>query len=411
MSSGGRRAGVLWALLVATSLAGCSPESRQRTLVFLFEDVPSPDAAPGTTPLVRRPRRPPPPTAAPTPTPAFLQTEAERSAALRTWDDVARRLPKDPLGNPDWSRALEQGIIAPRPGIEPRAEEQAVLALDVEISRPGDSALAVVFSHRKHGEWLSCDNCHTALFAMKSGETSMAAGEAHGERRCGACHGKVAFDVVSGCPLCHLRTFPKDAQGQVDWNRALAESRIVPGSGPRSAVAPVPILDLDVALEAAQPTFSSVFSHRAHTQWLSCGSCHPRPFPQEAGGLNGADLHSREYCGACHGSVAFGLTGACERCHPAFRKEKHHNASLDLDVEITPKASPSTTRTVFSHKIHTPWVECSVCHSDVYAPTAPAERPAMADLYTGKYCASCHGKIASELTARCQPCHVAGDAR
>lgn len=329
-------------------------------------------------------------------------------AAFRTWDDVVRLLPKNQVGKPDWVRALDEKVIAPRPGIAAEAQDAEVVALDVELTAKSDPAFNVTFSHQKHGSWLACTNCHTGMFEMKAGATPMTAAEVHSGRYCAACHGTVAFDIVTGCPLCHLRNLPKDPNGRVDWSRALAENRIAPHAGRTSKSAEQPSLDLDVALTSkTQPTITSVFSHTAHTQWLACANCHPRLFPMEAKGadVSADDMHSRRRCGACHGPVAFGITNTCERCHPALAKARQHQQVFDLDVQVPSKSQPTST-TIFSHTTHR-FVECPSCHTNLFEPTAAPAKMTMADLSGGKYCAVCHGKVASDLITQCQRCHAA----
>jgi c(7)-type cytochrome triheme protein len=128
-----------------------------------------------------------------------------------------------------------------------------------------------------------------------------------------------------------------------------------------------------------------------------------------APGMKPADLHSRRYCGACHGSVAFGMIGFCGRCHPALEKARQHQEVFDLDIEVTPKFQPSV-KTIFSHKTHR-WVECPTCHASLFETTAGVTKLPMADIYGGKYCSTCHGKVALDLIAPCQRCHAAGDAK
>lgn len=338
--------------------------------------------------------------------------ERSRLGNFNTWDDFVRLLPKDRVGNPDWDAALDERIIAPLPGITPGAVEQETLSLDVEISSKSDPAFNVIFSHQKHGAWLACSNCHPSPFEMTAGATPMTAEEVHAGRYCAACHGKVAFEIVTGCPLCHLQTLPKDANGVVDWDRALAQNLIRPRAGAGAKAEDQPTFDLDVELTSStHPTFKSLFSHTSHTKWLACTNCHPSLFPMEKGApeMKDADFHSRRYCGACHGSVAFGLTGACARCHPDVQQPRHHQPGLDLDVEVPSKSQPSST-TIFSHKIHSRWLECPVCHASAYDTTG-ATKVTRADLFGGKYCAACHGKVTADLMTRCQPCHAVGDAR
>ena len=399
-------------LAAVASIAGCSSESRYRVLALLFEDVPPPGEHRPSVPVVRGPRRPPPPT--PTPTPAEVPPAGAGGngpTSFTTWDDVMRLLPKDQAGNPDWVAALEEKVITPRPGIAPEAGEQEVSTVDVDLIPRSDPSFKVTFSHRKHGGWLACPNCHTGMFEMKAGKTPMAPEDVHGDRYCGTCHGKVAFDIATGCPLCHLRNFPRDSSGRVDWSRALAQKLIAPRAGFRSKSVDQQTLDSDVEFTPpAQPALKSVFSHTTHTKLMACANCHPRLFPMEVSAppANTAELHSRRYCGACHGSVAFSITLGCGRCHPGLEKARQHQEVLDLDIEITKSQPP--VRTVFSHKTHR-WVECASCHTNLFEATAGATKMTMADLSEGKYCATCHGKVALDLIARCQRCHGAGDSK
>ncbi|MBI3782248.1 MAG: hypothetical protein HY270_02485 [Deltaproteobacteria bacterium] len=391
-------------------LAGCTPETRQRVLALFFEDAATSDRGDGSAvPVVRRPRHPLPSTPTPTATPGEAQAEVQ--PALQTRQDVERLLPKDAVGNPDWVAALAENVIAPRPGVQPHAMPQEILNLDVELTSKTDRAFGVVFSHQKHTPWLACTNCHTQIFEMQAGATPMTAQDVHSSRYCGRCHGTVAFDIATGCPLCHLGNLPKDSNGRVDWSRALAEQLIAPRAGPRVKTREPAAYDLDVDMKSeAQPTFASIFSHKSHGLWLSCANCHPRIFPEASSTIGMGDLHARRYCGACHGSVAFGLTGACARCHPAYEKTKQHQATLDLDVEVA-AASPSAPKKIFSHQIHTQWLECPSCHTSEFDNPGGTRRITFTDVAEGQYCARCHGKVSTDLMDHCRRCHVAEEAK
>lgn len=102
---------------------------------------------------------------------------------------------------------------------------------------------------------------------------------------------------------------------QVDWMAALSTGAIAP----RTNIMPetkVRVLDLDIVFPdtAGQPHV--VFPHRQHTEWLDCSNCHPSVFVAKAGAnqFGMLDILQGEYCGRCHGAVAFPLT-ECTRCH------------------------------------------------------------------------------------------------
>ncbi|MBE9553547.1 MAG: hypothetical protein IMF05_08800, partial [Proteobacteria bacterium] len=58
------------------------------------------------------------------------------------------------------------------------------------------------------------------------------------------------------------------------------------------------------------------------TEWLTCESCHPAIFPYRELGMDPSgkygivmdQVFEGEYCGKCHGTVAFVLD-SCNRCH------------------------------------------------------------------------------------------------
>lgn len=123
-------------------------------------------------------------------------------------------------------------------------------------------------------------------------------------------------------PRDALAALPKDAVGnRVHWVRALAERLIAP----RTNILPetrVNVLDLDVILPRTGEMPMVKFPHRQHTEWLDCSNCHEHLFKSKAGAtvkLNMFEILQGEYCGVCHGAVAFPLT-ECKRCHSVVRK-------------------------------------------------------------------------------------------
>lgn len=119
-----------------------------------------------------------------------------------------------------------------------------------------------------------------------------------------------------------LSRFPVDAVGnRVNWVKALQEGEI----NPRTNImpdTPIRVLNLDILLKRTGEMPMVLFPHKQHTEWLDCNNCHEGIFAYKAGGTKGLNMFSvlqGEFCGRCHGAVAFPLT-ECKRCHSVPRK-------------------------------------------------------------------------------------------
>ena len=70
---------------------------------------------------------------------------------------------------------------------------------------------------------------------------------------------------------------------------------------------------------------------------------------------------------------------------------------------------------VFSHEIHTYWLNCESCHPKVFIPEVAANKMTMKEIREGKYCGLCHGAVAfptniidaPNFRANCLRCHSA----
>lgn len=70
---------------------------------------------------------------------------------------------------------------------------------------------------------------------------------------------------------------------------------------------------------------------------------------------------------------------------------------------------------VFSHEIHTFWLNCESCHPKVFIPEVAANSMTMKEIRDGKYCGLCHGAVAfptnvidaPNFRANCLRCHRA----
>lgn len=75
---------------------------------------------------------------------------------------------------------------------------------------------------------------------------------------------------------------------------------------------------------------------------------------------------------------------------------------LDLDVILTDtKNMPTVT---FAHKTHTQWLGCKQCHEQPFVSQKGANNMIMADIFAGKFCGKCHGRVSFPLT-QCFDCH------
>lgn len=117
-----------------------------------------------------------------------------------------------------------------------------------------------------------------------------------------------AEEVRSGLPL--------DKRGAIDWMGALRSGAIKPRAD-LNGTKTQEVLDLDIILKNTKEMPYVKFPHNSHTQWLACSNCHDKIFVAKAGAnpISMDKIFRGEYCGACHGRVAFITHFSCERCH------------------------------------------------------------------------------------------------
>jgi c(7)-type cytochrome triheme protein len=195
----------------------------------------------------------------------------------------------------------------------------------------------VSFSHWIHRQRHTCRVCHFELqFNFEANTTEITEEANRAGMFCGACHdGKDLFghEKPEDCERCHngdlrrgaerfgpLWRLPEARYGnRIDWNAALEGSLITPVKkltiDPSDEVGFSNTILLEAEWSLAP---NATFPHGKHTKWLDCNDCHPNLFnikKKFTAGLRMERIIAREYCGVCHGSVAFPLTD-CRRCHP-----------------------------------------------------------------------------------------------
>jgi len=113
-----------------------------------------------------------------------------------------------------------------------------------------------------------------------------------------------------------LRRLPSDSVGnKVDWVRAFEDGYIRPRSS-LTGEEEVEHLDTEIIMNETGSLPRVMFPHKPHTRWLDCENCHDKIFKSKAGEtpVTMEKILEGEYCGVCHGAVAFPLT-ECNRCH------------------------------------------------------------------------------------------------
>ncbi len=140
------------------------------------------------------------------------------------------------------------------------------------------------------------------------------------------------FEKIGGDdehPIPAFEVLPKDQLGMINWNKAVTEGIIRPRGTLNDEKKEVPyegFLDNIIFFQAKVFMMADVaFPHGIHSYWLSCDSCHPKPFKKQIGGnrFTMQEIFEGKWCGKCHGRVAFPASGYanCRRCHVLTKKD------------------------------------------------------------------------------------------
>jgi c(7)-type cytochrome triheme protein len=126
---------------------------------------------------------------------------------------------------------------------------------------------------------------------------------------------ELVFKTVENQPAA-FSYLPRTEDGFIDWVTAIDRGIIKPRDSIDLKPKPQsPPLSLDIVFDSR--TMPAVtYPHYQHTQWLDCTNCHPKIFKAQKGsnGITMEKIFGGEFCGRCHGTVAFPLQ-YCERCH------------------------------------------------------------------------------------------------
>jgi c(7)-type cytochrome triheme protein len=247
-------------------------------------------------------------------------------------------------------------IFAAGSGARERVPPQTYGRVIIGNHSAGAGLAPVVFDHWLHRARYTCRLCHVDIgFSMKAGATNITAATNRQGFHCGACHdgkrrydGKIIFASCTESPVgkealcdrCHAwrkniahendfkafaEKLPKDVFGNgISWEAAEKSGQVRPLDFLEGVSLKRPALKAqkDVSIEANVTWISDVvFSHKKHAVWNGCEVCHPDIFPIKRGEKKYTmlEIDEGEYCGVCHGKVAFPLA-SCEKCHtrPTF---------------------------------------------------------------------------------------------
>lgn len=89
---------------------------------------------------------------------------------------------------------------------------------------------------------------------------------------------------------------------------------------------------------------------------------------------------------------------------------------LLMDLRVVIKFNDMLIKdVVFSHEVHTYWLNCDSCHPKLFNPEVESNHMTMKEMREGKYCGHCHGMVAfptniidaPNFRANCLRCHRA----
>jgi c(7)-type cytochrome triheme protein len=220
----------------------------------------------------------------------------------------------------------------------------------------------VLFEHWLHRGRFTCRVCHVDIgFAMRAGESHIKSADNMKGYFCGACHnGRMAAgaDGRRVFAACSTEVSKDDA-------RRCARCHVLSDKNAPD-------------LSARREIEFSRFTER---------------LPRERLG-NGINWEKAENAGLIK-PIDFIEGVSIKRSSLGVQKDFAIGAKIDGVPQI-----------IFSHKKHTVWNGCEVCHPEIFMGVKRgASQYSMIDLFEGKYCGVCHDKVAFPQSD-CTRCHT-----
>jgi len=213
----------------------------------------------------------------------------------------------------------------------------------------------VVFDHWLHRSKFTCRLCHVDIgFAMKAGGTDIKAIDNVNGYYCGACHnGKSVFGGKEMSAACSVRSITREDSNSCAVCHSLGRNVI------------------------------KDYDFNKYTSGLPRGRFG-----------NGVDWEKAEEDGLIK-PVDF-IEGI---------SIKRQSLTIPKDFSLSPKLEDMPD-IIFSHKKHTIWNGCEVCHPEIFIGVKKGTtKYLMSEIFDGRYCGVCHGTVAFPLLD-CQRCHA-----
>ena len=247
------------------------------------------------------------------------------------------------------------GVAIAQTGVKkkrPLPSEYGKVVLNNSSEKAGLSP--VVFDHWLHRAKFTCRLCHVDIaFAMKAGSTAIKASDNMNGYYCGTCHnGTMSFQGTRTFESCSKKTSPDDMK-KCDRCHSLGKN-------------------------VKREYDFAKFTER---------------FPRERFG-NGIDWEKTEVNGYIK-LIDFLEGVSIKRSNLAVQKDFSLSAKMEGMLDI-----------VFSHKKHTIWNGCELCHPEIFIGVKKGTtKYSMVEIFEGKYCGVCHSTVAFPLLD-CQRCHA-----
>ena len=121
------------------------------------------------------------------------------------------KMPLDKWGFIDWLELKRRNVFTPLVSLDSNVKEETRDG-QILFRSSSDFVDDVLFDHRIHSDWITCDTCHPEIFIPELGANKVKMIQLSKGRFCGHCHGKVSF-TFANCKRCHAIPKHKQVEG------------------------------------------------------------------------------------------------------------------------------------------------------------------------------------------------------